>query len=341
MDEKKIIYVHTGIWPTSSPSIVFITGSAYGLAHHVPTILIVRNKSEKSTDEIFHSVTGDDKFIRTDDIFYSIIGKNKPEKLDIIRMGEGGKTPGNTKFFWKTVSLIGSLAKKGDAGAVITRSIGFLPYLSYIRFKYKLPCFFETHDFFSDLSVRTDLKKTLLVHKKHMFEKLFLPRLDGIICLNNAQAELFGNMYPSKSILVARTGLVGVERVRTLRKKQLCYIGSLDRSKGLKIILSALALTADKDVTLLVIGGKNDHEISKLMDLAHLSGVRDRVTVSGWVYHSNVGSMMDKCIAGLVPLTDTPFNRHLTSPLKILDYLAHSLPVIASDLPTVRELIED
>ena len=342
MEEKKIIYVHTGIWPTPSPSIVFITGNAYGLAHHAPTALIVKNEPEKSTDEFLDSLTGDVIPEKTEDeIFHSITGADKPENLDIIRVGKGSEVTGNAKFFRKAVRIIGSLAKKRRAMAVITRSIGFLPYLAYIRLRYRVPCFFETHDFYSDLSLRNDLKKSIGLFKNSRFEKTFLPRLDGIICLTETQAGFFKDLYPSVPRTVAPTGLMRVVRTKTKPDRQVCYIGSLDAHKGLGTALSALAQTADSKIKLLVVGGKNDHEKQEFKKFTRLLKLEKRVKVISWIHHTDIGHLIDNCMAGLVPLTDTPFNRYFTSPLKILDYLAHSLPVIASDLPSVRDYIED
>jgi glycosyltransferase involved in cell wall biosynthesis len=39
---------------------------------------------------------------------------------------------------------------------------------------------------------------------------------------------------------------------------------------------------------------------------------------------------------GLVPLEDTFYNRYLTCPVKALDCLAHGIPIVGSDLPSVR-----
>ena len=325
MKDKKIIYVHTGEWPSPSPSIVFATGTAFGLAHHASAVLIIRNNSTKPTKEIFQALTGSEI----------------PDRLEIVRVGYSGKTPGHFGFFREAVRKVGSLAKRGEAGAVITRSIGFLPYLTYIRKRYSLPCFFETHDFFSDLGLRTDLNRSVRVLKNRMYEHHFLQRLDGLICLTDSQKILFKQYFPSLPVTVARTGLLRVERLNTIREKQVCYVGSLERHKGLGTVFSAFDHTTDRDLKLFVIGGKHEHEKKELMDFAHLIGVEDRVRISGWVHHSDVGYLMDTCIAGIVPLRDTPFNRHITSPLKILDCFSRSLPVIGSDLPPVRELVED
>lgn len=324
---KKIVYVHTGVWPTPSPSIIFVTGTAYGLASREPSMLVVRNGSPEPTGDLFRSITG----------------TGIPEQLEIVRTGSDifPKIPGHSAFFRKTMRLIKSLKKKDEVRAVITRNIGFLPYLAHIRAWYKIPCYFETHDFYGDLSLRTDLKKSPGMYKKHLFEKVFLPRLDGIICLTETQQEFFNKRYPSVRSTVARTGLMVSPKKDIRREKQVCYIGSLDAHKGLATALSALSLTENKDLNLLVIGGKDEHEIREFMRLASLIGVENRVRVTKWVHHSDIGHLIDTCIAGLVPLSNTPFNRYFTSPLKILDYFAHSLPVIASDMPSVREYVED
>jgi len=132
-----------------------------------------------------------------------------------------------------------------------------------------------------------------------------------------------------------------VVRTKTKPERQVCYIGSLDTHKGLGTALSALAQTVDSKIKLLIIGGKNDHEKQEFKKFTRLLKLEKRVKVISWIHHSDIGHLVNKCIAGIVPLTDTPFNRFYTSPLKILDYLAYSLPVIASDLPSVREYIED
>ncbi len=36
-------------------------------------------------------------------------------------------------------------------------------------------------------------------------------------------------------------------------------------------------------------------------------------------------------------MQDGFYNRYLTCPVKVLDYLSHALPIIGSDLPSVRE----
>jgi glycosyltransferase involved in cell wall biosynthesis len=50
-------------------------------------------------------------------------------------------------------------------------------------------------------------------------------------------------------------------------------------------------------------------------------------------------ALASEASAGLIPLEDDYYNRNLTCPAKGLDYLAHGLPTIASDLPSTRGLL--
>jgi glycosyltransferase involved in cell wall biosynthesis len=43
----------------------------------------------------------------------------------------------------------------------------------------------------------------------------------------------------------------------------------------------------------------------------------------------------------LLPLRDTFFNRYLTFPLKLMDYVAAGLPVVARRLPTIENIVQD
>jgi glycosyltransferase involved in cell wall biosynthesis len=40
-------------------------------------------------------------------------------------------------------------------------------------------------------------------------------------------------------------------------------------------------------------------------------------------------------------LADTYYNRYLTCPVKALDYLTHGIPALGTDIPSVREVLDD
>jgi hypothetical protein len=100
-------------------------------------------------------------------------------------------------------------------------------------------------------------------------------------------------------------------------------VGSGGDYKGVRSVLLA-ALNGPAPVTF--VGGAED-----------IPGVR---TV-GAIGYGEVPSVLAGLDVLLLPLQDNLFGRALTNPLKLWDYLATDRPIVAPDLPSIREVTED
>lgn len=69
---------------------------------------------------------------------------------------------------------------------------------------------------------------------------------------------------------------------------------------------------------------------------ASVGPVDPRVRMLPPVPHHAVPDLLARSAALVLPLADNPFGRHLTSPLKLWDYLATDVPLLLPDLPSVR-----
>ncbi|UCE18471.1 MAG: glycosyltransferase [Gemmatimonadota bacterium] len=229
--------------------------------------------------------------------------------------------------------------KKRSLLAVISRNTTFLPYLAKLTRKYNIKTYFEAHDFYADLTVRDDVS----VRKKHRYsqiEKKYIPLISGIICLQNSQKTWYQRTFPQQTVFVARTGIDTIHRYPFHNRRSICYIGSFDPHKGLDTLLEALKYSQTKP-HLFIIGGKNEVEIVALQKLISALYDHSRVTLTGWVNKDHLNTYLKQTAIGILPLKDTFFNRFITSPLKLFDYYSYGIPVVASDLPTTRELIQE
>ncbi|GIT66664.1 MAG: hypothetical protein Ct9H300mP25_01360 [Acidobacteriota bacterium] len=91
---------------------------------------------------------------------------------------------------------------------------------------------------------------------------------------------------------------------------------------------------------LLVGGHPGDRDEARLQSLVYTLGIDDRVTFTGLVPRAEVDPLVRSATVCVVPTVDTPSARY-TSPLKLFEYMACGRPVIISDLPPVREVVED
>lgn len=120
---------------------------------------------------------------------------------------------------------------------------------------------------------------------------------------------------------------------------RLLYIGSLLAWKGIGLALGALR--AVPEATLDICGGKPaSRDWKTLEDAARRLGVSGRIRMHGTLPQAQLRPLMTQAVAGFLPLDGryAIAARH-TSPLKLFEYLCAGLPVIATDVPSVRDIV--
>lgn len=116
-------------------------------------------------------------------------------------------------------------------------------------------------------------------------------------------------------------------------RPRIAFLGSVDNRLAYDALL--LCMERHRDKSFLLIGGVYEHDetiephVRKLRSLpnVHFLGQRDRREVA-WI--------LSQCEVGLIPYEVNDFNR-ACSPLKVFEYAALGLTVIASRLPALQE----
>ncbi|MBM7556940.1 glycosyltransferase [Halanaerobacter jeridensis] len=320
----QIAYVYGSKWPSEGPAGSFCTFTCHGLANNTNENIYLF--ASKNTDKDINEVLKNYYFLEP------------LSNLKIKLVDDSAMIGRVTKFYIKAFNKIRKLIKKNKIDAVITRKTGFLPYMYFLKKIYGVKIFFETHDFYLDMNRRDEDDRK----KKELFEKIFLPKVDGIITHQINLRNLYKEYLPQQNYCVARTGIREVIKVdNSFENEYLGYIGSLKKRKKISDILYALARVKNEDLKLLIVGGRNNKRVDEILSLAQDLGIRDRVKVTGWVSRKKVEKYLKMMKIGMVPLADSFFNRYLTSPMKIFNYFSHGIPVIGTDLPTIREIVTD
>jgi glycosyltransferase involved in cell wall biosynthesis len=114
------------------------------------------------------------------------------------------------------------------------------------------------------------------------------------------------------------------------------YVGGISSARGIKEMVEAIGLVADDRARLHLLGAFNDDELEALT--RSLDGWQ-RVLFLGWSSRETVIGELLQASAGLVLLHPTP-QYVISYPVKMFEYMAAGLPVIASDFPLWREIVE-
>lgn len=112
------------------------------------------------------------------------------------------------------------------------------------------------------------------------------------------------------------------------------YVGDVTRIRGLE---EAVGAAGRAGVELVVVGPARPEFVAELRDVAARS--RTSLQMPGRLPHGQAMDLVRRASVGISPLHDVPNYRH-SIPTKILEYLALGVPVVATDLPGTRRLVE-
>ncbi|MDR7029000.1 glycosyltransferase [Rhizobium rosettiformans] len=113
------------------------------------------------------------------------------------------------------------------------------------------------------------------------------------------------------------------------------YVGGITRIRAAVEMVQAVGLVADETVRLQMAG---TFTANLGEELEQTQGWK-RVDLHGWADRAKVATILAECRAGLVLYYPEP-NHIRAQPNKLFEYMSASLPVIASDFPLWREIVD-
>ena len=157
------------------------------------------------------------------------------------------------------------------------------------------------------------------------------PHLDALVAHGNPEDKFTIVMnLPDPAMFRRRNGGPGPE------KFTLIYHGMVGTRNGLDVAVRAVGLIRDQipGAELRIIGDGDDFDrLRKLVDELDLTAtVR---LEQGLRPIEDVIPYLERASVGIVPIVDDPFTKYML-PVKLLEYVALGMPVIASSTPTIR-----
>ncbi|MDP2910215.1 MAG: glycosyltransferase family 4 protein [bacterium] len=253
--------------------------------------------------------------------FYGIDNIFKLTKLsvwDLVRFGKLGFLLTSFSFARAAKKYISE--RKFDA--VYSRD----PFLFIFLKKGDISAFFEAH-------------KNI---NKFLFKKI-LENARGVVSITNSLASNLRAINPRSNILVAPDGVdleqfnldvsTQVARIKVglpTDKKIILYSGNLKLAwKGVETIVGAAKSFGDDTLFVLVGMGGDWQRNAK------------NILVVDYKPHSEIPLWLKAADVLLLPNTAREkISRLYTSPLKLFEYMASGRPIVASDLPSLREILD-
>ncbi|MEM9382805.1 MAG: glycosyltransferase [Planctomycetota bacterium] len=153
---------------------------------------------------------------------------------------------------------------------------------------------------------------------------------DRVLVEHDAYDPALEDELPARADARARLGLDADRPV-------VLYAGGLLRWKGVDVLVDAARSGALGSALVVVVGGM-DRDVDELR--ARSAGL-ENVRVDGFRPAHDVPAYLAAADVGVVPNRATPrISSHHTSPLKVFEAMAARLPLVVSDLPSLRDVLE-
>jgi glycosyltransferase involved in cell wall biosynthesis len=124
------------------------------------------------------------------------------------------------------------------------------------------------------------------------------------------------------------------------REFTLGYAGHLYPWKGVDLVVEAVAaLEATRAV---IVGGHEEEpDLARVKALAAERGCASRITFTGLIPPADVAARLRDTDVLILPNPASAISTSFTSPLKLFEYMASGRPIVASGLPSLREVLRD
>lgn len=167
-------------------------------------------------------------------------------------------------------------------------------------------------------------------------EKFICSRLNCVVTATPFIRDIFSK-YNTNSIDINNFPILGeLESSDKINKKnQICYVGGIKPIRGIYKLVEAMNYVKN-DVKLCLAGDFVDGvTLEKLSRFGNI----EKIEFKGFLNRTQVQKLLNESLAGIV--TFLPASNHINAqPNKMFEYMSASLPVIASDFPLWKEIIE-
>lgn len=180
-----------------------------------------------------------------------------------------------------------------------------------------------------------------------------LPRVDHVFVQSQRMLEeLTGRGVPPArmtpvpmgvdlEMLEKQAGAVSCDP-RLTGKRVLLYLGALEKPRRLDFLLEMLSLIQKRfpDAILVLVGDASERmDREWLLQRSEELGVKDSVIITGWLSMTEAWAYVLAAEIGFSPIPPG-FLYDVSSPTKVVEYLALGLPAIANDIPDQKQVLE-
>jgi glycosyltransferase involved in cell wall biosynthesis len=275
--------------------------------------------------------------------------ETRPE-ADVIRVARGGPRVPGVRFVVHQASLARVLRDLRPDILHAHDSNALVPVALAAR-ALRVPYVYDAHDLWLGRPRRERSRVYFALNQLYytLVERLLVPRAAATLTVSPPVAQHLARRYGLPDVALVPNypeppATIGVRDIRALPGAEgldastpvVLYVGGLMGGRGLEQLVDAMAHVERADLVLLGDGVLAD----PLQQRAARTGVAGRVHVVPPVPPGDLVDVAASAHVGVSPIVPSCLNYRYSLPNKLFQYMAAGVPVVASDFPQVREIVE-
>ena len=239
----------------------------------------------------------------------------------------------NLRLFFKLFFLKKDLLLANDLDTLLPN------YLISKMFSKKL--IYDTHEYYTEvpeLIGRPKVKSFWLSIEKKIF-----PRLKNVLTVNHKLADIYSQKYlvpvtVVKNVPFKRNSTTFISnKFEKTDKTIILYQGAVNKGRGLELMIDTMSNL--NNYQLVIIG---DGDVSKqLKKQATVLGLGTKVIFLGKISPKDLPAYTESADVGISLEENLGLSYRYSLPNKIFDYIQAEIPVLASDLPLINQLMQE
>lgn len=279
-----------------------------------------------------------------------LAARERREGVDVIRVPRRGPPLPGLRFVahqWRLRRAVGRTAPD----VLHAHDTDALQVVGPVGRRLRVPVIFDSHELWLGRSARGhgSLYHRLAQAYYGWIERRFVPAAAAVIVANPPVAEVLERRYGLAHVHAvpnypAERGPVVRRELRSLPGGDaippgapvVLYVGGITPERGVEQLVDAMVSVPDAHLVFLGGGGLEPEIRQRVAD----RGLGGRTHFLGMVPSAEVVPYTASATVGILSTVPTNLNNQLALPNKIFQYMAASVPVVASDYPQIREVVE-
>jgi glycosyltransferase involved in cell wall biosynthesis len=208
----------------------------------------------------------------------------------------------------------------------------------------KVPVIYDAHEYYAELTRPRlhGVSGSLLYHLIRLSEHTGARLADAVITVDETLASRYRRL--NKRVLVVGhypPSSMAAEPAPVFSRPELTllYQGRISTDRGMLLYVDALRVLRERGIPArLVLAGVFTPAAEETSLRKAIEGMEEFVDLPGWVPFYEMGSLLHSADIGLAVLLPEP--RYVAAlPVKLFEYMAAGLPVIASRFPLIEEVV--